>query len=445
MRIAVIGAGISGLGAAWLASASHEVVLFEREPRLGGHSNTVDVPLPEGMVPVDTGFIVYNTAAYPNLIALFAHLGVETASTRMGFSVSLDGGRYEYSGSGLGGLFGQRANVVRPSHWRMTVDILRFFREARGLASGGADGPTLGVWLAERRFGDVFVARHILPMGAAIWSTPSRSILDFPAAAFARFFANHGLLQVTDRPEWRTVRGGSREYVSRLRGAFRGAVAAGDPVVSVRREGDRVEVVTARGSAGHFDRCLLACHADEALALLADPDADERRLLSPFRYGRNEAVLHTDPGLMPRRRRVWESWNYLAEGGARIPDRLSVTYWMNDLQPLATGTDVFVTLNPLREIDPARLIGRFSYAHPLYDQAAIAAQRELWSLQGRRSTWFAGSYFGWGFHEDGLQAGLAAAEHMAGVRRPWRVANESGRLSLPPGALDTAALEPQPA
>lgn len=435
MRIAVVGSGISGLSAAWLLSQAHDVTLFEKEGRLGGHSNTVEVPWPDGgSGPVDTGFIVYNTACYPNLIAMFEHLGVPTAPTRMSFSVSLNRGDYEYSGTGAQGLFGQPGNLFRPDHWRMAADILRFFREARsmidGVGEGGGDGvgQSLGEWLHARRFSSVFIERHVLPMGAAIWSTPSRDVLEFPAAAFARFFANHGLLQVRNRPQWRTVRGGSRAYVMRLLEAFRGRIITADPVTSVSRAGPEVTIARASGAKERFDRCLLATHADEALALLPDADAEERQLLGAFRYARNEAVLHRDRRLMPRRRRLWSSWNYL--GGDK--GELSVTYWMNRLQPLTTVSDHFVTLNPAREIAPAETLARLVYHHPMYDRAAIAAQSRLWSLQGRRRTWFAGSYFGWGFHEDGLQAGLAAAEDLGGVSRPWQVEGQSSRISLRP-------------
>jgi predicted NAD/FAD-binding protein len=348
--------------------------------------------------------------------------------------VSLRAGAYEYSGTGAQGLFGQPSNLLSLRHWRMSADILRFFREAQRLVGerdggDGGDGgdETLGDWLVARGYSGAFIEDHILPMGAAIWSTPSRDILDFPAAAFARFFANHGLLQVRNRPEWRTVAGGSRAYVQRIMTGYRGRVVSGDGVAAIIRGPGEVTVRCASGTVERFDRCLVACHADEALALLADADADEQRLLGAFRYASNEAVLHRDAALMPRRRRLWSSWNYL--GGT--DGTLAVSYWMNRLQPLATEVDHFVTLNPPREIPTTDTVARFAYQHPMFDRRAIAAQRALWSLQGRRQTWFAGSYFGWGFHEDGLQAGLAAAEELGGVARPWQVAAPSGRIARP--------------
>jgi predicted NAD/FAD-binding protein len=440
-RIAVIGGGISGLSAAWLLARRHSVTLFEAEPRLGGHSNTIEAACGAGSVPVDTGFIVYNTASYPNLIALFDHLKVPTAASSMSFAVSLAHGAYEYSGSGVAGLIGQAANLVRPGHWRMLADIPRFFRAATALAgSGGDETLSLGDFLQAGGYSRGFVDHHILPMTAAIWSTPSAAVLDFPAAAFARFFANHGLLQVNHRPQWRTVVGGSREYVRRLRTGFPGEVVLGSAVRRVTRGRLGVTVATDRAE-GRFDTCVLACHADDALSLLADADGEERHLLGAFRYSLNRAVLHGDAGWMPKRRRLWSSWNYISPDLGRHKE-LSVTYWMNSLQPLGASTpDLFVTLNPARDIAAGRIFGEWAYAHPMFDAAALRAQRQLWRIQARRATWFCGSYFGFGFHEDGLQSGLAVAEGIGGVHRPWSVADESGRIHLGPKRQPAAILQ----
>lgn len=437
--IAVVGSGISGLAAAWLLARRHRVILIEQDGRLGGHSNTVAVTAPEGEVPIDTGFIVYNGASYPNLVALFRHLGVATHRTSMGFAVSLVDGAYEYSGTGAGGVFGQGANIASLAHWRMVGDILRFFREAREIARTPAAAETaLGEWLAGRGYSKAFVDRHILPMGAAIWSAPAHEILGFPVASFARFFDNHGLLQVRNRPEWRTVVGGSRVYVEKLLADQPIEVMAGDGAQSVVRGEDGARVVLRSGREIRADHVVIAAHADDALALLGDADGEERRILRSFRYTKNTAVLHWDERHMPKRRRVWAAWNVTGNALDGSGD-LAVTYWMNRLQPLPTRRDYFVSVNPLHGIAAGREIARFDYAHPVIDGAARSAQQELWSLQGRRRTWFCGSYFGFGFHEDGLQSGLAVAEELGEVRRPWSVANESGRIVLGRRALAQAA------
>jgi uncharacterized protein len=450
MNIAVVGAGVAGLSAAWLLSRQHAVTVYEREPRLGGHANTVDVATPSGSLPIDTGFIVYNTKCYPNLIAMFAHLGVATAASSMTFAVSLEGGGYEYAGSGPG-LFGQASNLLRPDHWRMVRDIFRFFKEAKTMRPDGAEADiSLGAWLKIHHYSDAFIDRHILPMAAAIWSAPKAEMLAYPAATFARFFANHGLLQVNDRPQWRTVEGGSRNYVGKLRSAFGGTVLPGSPVASIVRNAGGVTVTTRDGNSRNFDRCLIAAHADETLAMLgADATQPERRLLSAFRYQPNDAILHTDARHMPKRKSLWASWNYLGDhapgDGGAPQQRLAVTYWMNSLQPLRTSTDYFVTLNPLSPIPADRILSRHTYHHPIYDRGAIAAQRDLWQIQGERHTWFAGSYFGYGFHEDALQSGLAAAEDLGHVRRPWSVLDESSRLHLrPTGASSRPMAEASP-
>ncbi len=430
-RIAVIGSGISGLSSAWLLSKSADVVLYETEARPGGHSNTVIAPADGRNIPVDTGFIVYNDRNYPNLVKLFEHLKVPTLASNMSFSASIAGGKFEYSGSGLFGLLGQRTNLFSPRFWKMVSDIRRFYREAPGLLGRPElESVSLGEYLKSAGYGASFIEDHLLPMGAAIWSTTAHDMQLYPLHAFIRFFDNHGLLSLTDRPRWRTVDGGSREYVMRILADFPGELRLSTPVAHVRRSGSGVEVVDIRGHRDQFDDIVMATHANQSLDLLQDADSVERRVLESFQYTPNLAVLHSDERLMPSRKSVWSSWNYIADGhdaGSKAP---CVTYWMNKLQSLDAGCPLFVTLNPCRKIDPAKIVQTFNYEHPLFDTAAIRAQRELWQLQGRRNTWFCGAYFGSGFHEDGLQAGLAVAEALGGVRRPWSVANESGRIVL---------------
>ena len=431
-NIAVIGSGISGLSAAWLLSRDHRVVLFEKDARTGGHSNTVDVETADGPVAVDTGFIVFNPPAYPNLTALFSHLGVETAPSDMGFAVSMGDGAYEYAGTNLLQLVGAPANLADPGHWRMLGGIFRFFRTASRRLASLPDDLTLGEFLASEGYAPEFMDRHLLPMAGAIWSAAAGDMRDYPARAFIRFFENHGLLKFTGRPQWRTVVGGSRSYVRRLveDGGF--AVRSGEAAIGIRRASGHAVVATSAGLAHVFDEVVIATHGDEALALLADPSPEERRILSAFRYAPNRAILHTDRRLMPRRKWLWSSWNYMAGRGNETRTS-AVTYWLNKLQPLATRTDLFVSLNPLREPRPGSVLAAFDYAHPVFDAAALTAQREIWSLQGRQNTWYCGAHFGSGFHEDGLQAGLAVAERLGGCRRPWTVPGESGRIFLPDG------------
>lgn len=436
LRIAVVGSGISGLSAAWLLSSRHDVTVFEKETRPGGHSNTLIADCPEGPVPVDTGFIVYNERNYPNLTALFRHLDVETQASNMSFAASLETGgrrRFEYSGSGLNGIFADRRNIASPRLWRMIGEILKLYRAAPDLAlQSGLDEKPLGDFLREQGYSASLRDDHLLPMCAAIWSLPLERVEQFPALAFLRFFDNHGLMRLKGRPAWRTVTGGSREYVRKLTEALEGRIKLGAGVESVRRDETGVLVLDARGGCERFDHVVIAAHSDEALGMLGDANETERRLLGAMPYQRNIAWLHSDPTFMPDERRVWSSWNYMG-GGAGSP--VCVSYWMNRLQALPTERQLFVTLNPSHEPENGHVVKRIEYDHPVFDTGALAAQRQLWQIQGARRTWFCGAYFGSGFHEDGLQAGLAVAEELGGVRRPWVVENQSGRISLPAGRM----------
>lgn len=441
MKIAVIGTGITGMSAAWLLSQAHDVTVFEREDRIGGHSNTVDAPLDGGVTPVDTGFIVYNEATYPNLTALFDHIGVPTEASDMSFGVSIDDGRLEYGGGNLAALFAQKRNLFIPSYHGMIRDILRFYREAPALLREDADETiTLGDYLAANGYGHRFIHDHLLPMGAAIWSASVADIMAFPAISFVRFFQNHGLLKVSDRPQWRTVSGGSRTYVERLTAGFRDRIRLARPVTAIRRTIGGAIVQDAFGNAESFDHVILATHADQALALLEDPSDAESQVLGAFRYLANRAVLHRDPSLMPRRRGAWASWNYLSNGRQGIDARVCVTYWMNLLQNLDPRHPLFVTLNPITEPRADLHVREFVYDHPQFDTAAIAAQHRIGEIQGGRHTWFCGSYCGYGFHEDGLSSGLAVAEAL-GVQRPWTVtdASPAGRNATPRPAEKRAA------
>lgn len=439
-KIAVIGSGISGLSAAWLLSQRHEITLFEKDWRAGGHSRTVEVDLPGmGSVPVDTGFIVFNEATYPNLTALFAHLGVATKRSDMSFAVSLDGGAFEYSGAaGLKGLFAQRRNMLSPRFWSMLRDLIRFYREAPTHA-GKLGLATLGEFLASGKYGPAFRDDHLLPMAAAIWSAPCHSILDYPAESFIRFCENHGLLQIRRRPRWRTVEGGARAYVGKMLGEMNGRVQLGRGATQVRRTRDGVWIHDTDGGAELFDKVVIATHADQALGLLADPTPAEASLLGCFRYSRNSAILHDDPKLMPRRRKAWSSWNYL---GQRVPgggtNGLCVSYWMNRLQGIDHPRPLIMTLNPNREPRPGSIMDATEFDHPLFDNAAMAAQRDFWPIQGENRTYYCGAWLGAGFHEDGLQAGLAVAEAI-GAERPWKLAEPNGRIHVTSPVLARAA------
>lgn len=425
MRIGIIGSGIAGLGAAWLLSRTqpHDITLYEQNDYVGGHSNTRLTP--EG-VPVDTGFIVFNHVTYPNLVSLFRAADVKTEASNMSFAVSLDDGKLEYAGDSVRTLFAQKRNLFRPSFHRMWRSIVRFYREAPGiLADADNTALTLGQYLENQRYDRGFVFDHLLPMGAAIWSASIEEMMAFPAQSFVRFFQNHGLMKLSDRPPWYTVSGGSREYVKVLTKDFAERIHTRRGATMVKRLGPQgVAVRDSSGETATYDQLIVATHGDQALRLLADASAEEKSVLGAFRYQPNRTFLHTDARLMPKRRAVWASWNYMGDRRRGAQVETSVSYWMNRLQNIEGTVDYFVSLNPLVEPDPARVIYEVNYDHPMFSREAIEAQRLIGTIQGANRTWFCGSYCGYGFHEDAVSSGLAVAEAL-GAKRPWDIVESS--------------------
>lgn len=412
MKVAVVGSGISGLAAAHHLRGRAEVTLFEAGSYFGGHTHTVDVTLHGASGPVthgvDTGFLVFNERTYPHLIRLFADLGVATAKSDMSFSVQAPG--LEWSGSSLNTVFAQRSNLFKPRFWRMLRDLLRFNALATRIAQEGADAELaqpLGEFLQAHGFSAEFRDGYFLPMTACIWSCPTEQMLQFPVSTIIRFCHNHGLLQVNDRPQWWTVAGGARHYVDKILAGLPDKRLR-TPVRSVHREAHGVRLLTDAGWES-FDKLVLATHSDQALALLTDASPLERELLGAIRYQSNRAVLHTDTSVMPKRRAAWAAWNYERGPGGREEAQVCLHYWLNVLQPLPWEQPVIVSLNPVREVDRKQVMAEFDYAHPVFDLGAIAAQERLPQLQGERHTYFAGAWMGYGFHEDGLKAGLGAA------------------------------------
>lgn len=418
-RIAVVGAGISGLASAWLLSRRYDVTLFEAGDYLGGHTNTVDVTVDGFTHPVDTGFLVFNERTYPNLIAMFALLGVDSVATEMSFAVSLRKPELEWAGSNLATVFGQKRNLLRPAFWRMLGDILRFNRESTAwLLSHPGDSRSLGEFLDAGGYSREFADWYLLPMAAAIWSCPTGQMRAMPLGPFVRFCNNHGLLQIFDRPAWRTVSGGARSYVRKLAEQL-ADVRVACPVSAVTREAAGLRVTHAHGS-DHYDQVVMACHSDQSLAILGYTASDaQREVLAAIRYQPNRAILHTDPALLPRQRSLWSAWNYFAGEGAPGEQPVGVSYLINKLQPLPFSTPVVVTLNPVSEPAPDKVLAEFDYAHPVFDAAAIAAQERLPEVQGENGIWLAGAWGSYGFHEDGLKSALRVANAL-GVQAPWQ-------------------------
>lgn len=408
MKIAIVGTGIAGNVVAYKLRREHDITVFEAAGYIGGHTNTVDVEERGRRIPIDTGFIVFNDRTYPNFIALLDEIGQASQPSVMSFSVHCESGVVEYSGSSLNGLFAQRRNVFRPPFYRMIRDILRFNRDATASLAFEDDAQTVGCYLLKHGYGSEFMDNYLVPMAAAIWSAEPVSIASMPVKFLVRFFDNHGLLQLKNRPVWRVIKGGSREYVEKLVAGHRERIRLNSPVRSIRRAADGVEITTDAGGCERFDCVFLACHSGQALALLDDASPPEREVLGAIRYQDNEAVLHTDVSLMPRRRRAWAAWNYHVPRDPK--SHVAVTYNMNRLQSLDCEAQYCVTLNNDRRIDPQRIIRRIRYEHPIYSRAAVAAQARQAELNTDR-TFFCGAYWRHGFHEDGVVSALDAVAH----------------------------------
>ena len=441
MKLAVIGTGISGLSAAWALRNVHEVTIFEKADRLGGHSNTVTVDYDGTSIPVDTGFIVYNALNYPNLIAFFETLQVQTQQSDMSFSVRDGRPGSEWGSDGAPGFFAWKRNILSLSHWTLLAEMIQFNAKAQK----DADNPalhelTLGEYCAKLGLSDRFLERYLVPMGAAIWSTPEEGMLDYPAASFVKFFNNHRLVHF-ERPNWRTVTGGSQSYVQVIGKELGSRIKLQCGATAIRRTKKGVEI-EAGGTTHQFDQVILACHSDEALALLSDPTEAEATILGAVRYAPNVAVLHRDPSFMPERKAAWASWN-VARGDVKAP--IELTYWMNRLQGIDPNCPLFVTLNPAREVKSDLVFATIPYAHPQFDRAAARAQKRLPQIQGVQNTWFAGAWQGYGFHEDGLRAGLRVALELGG-KIPWQfvdddiVRDDSSPISQSAGGVFTPDL-----
>lgn len=414
MRIAVVGSGIAGMASAWLLSREHEVTLFEANVYLGGHTHTHAVEVAGRSYAVDTGFIVFNPPHYPLLHTMFGELGVASQATTMSFAVSNERSGLEYNATDLRGLFCQKRNLVAPRFWRMLCDLKRFYRDAPALLDVAGDGPSLGEYLSANGYSNAFADDHLLPMASALWSSPSGQILRFPAKYLVRFMANHQMLQMTGRPPWRVVKGGSQSYVRALRKNWQVRERIGCAATRVTRTADGVTVQSAAGIET-FDHAVLACHGDDALQLLGDANTHERDILGAMTYQDNDVVLHTDASQLPRRRRAWAAWNALVP--CDRSDSCTVSYCMNILQSLDCAEPIVVTLNRTEQIAPGKVLRRMRYRHPLYTHASVAAQQRKPEIQGKHRTWFAGAYWGWGFHEDGMRSAVEVANAL-GVRWP---------------------------
>lgn len=424
-KVAVIGSGISGLACAYFLSSKYEVKIYEKENYLGGHSNTIEVDYDGKKIPVDTGFIVFNYETYPNLKAFFELMQVEYEKSKMSFAVKIDDGKLEYAGTSLGGVFAQKKNLLSLKFWQMLGDILRFNKEAQQILNSTSNPAySISDFLSDLKVGDYFKNCYLLPMAAAIWSTPLNKISNYPAASFVQFFKNHGLLQVVNQPQWFTVTGGSREYVKKIVQQVGDKFSLNDAVKSVRKtDADEILVISEK-SEEMFDYVVIAAHSDQALKMIENPSTNQIEILSKIKYQKNFAVLHKDSSVMPNRKKAWASWVYSsnivdAADNKNCPSNLSVSYWMNNLQNIDANYPLFVTLNPNQKINPSDIFATINYEHPLFDGEAITAQSKIPSIQGEGGIYFCGAYARYGFHEDGLISGLNVA-NLLGCKANWQ-------------------------
>lgn len=416
MKLAIVGSGISGLGTAYLLDKKHDITIYEKNDYIGGHSRTVDINIDGTIVPVDTGFIVFNYRNYPNLTGLFQHIGVDVEESDMSFGVSIDNGWLEYGTRRPLDIFSQKSNLLRLQFWGMLFDILKFNKNAKKYINSEI---SLGQCLQELGLGDWFKDYYLLAMGGAIWSTPLKEMLEFPASTFIRFFDNHGLLTVNQQPQWFTVKGGSKEYVRILSKTFKDKIKLSCPVEKIIRKDGYVEILSGDGQIEVFDAVIMACHSDQALKMLVQPSDEERNILGAVKYQPNEMFLHCDTSFLQKRKNAWSSWVYLSENKKDETNSVSLSYWMNNLQPLNTNQPIIVTLNPHRKPEQSKIFDKYTFEHPVFDSGAINAQQELDKIQGKDKIWYVGAWQRYGFHEDGLLSAVNVAKEF-GAKIPWQ-------------------------
>ncbi len=417
MKIAIVGSGISGLGAAYLLNeAGHDICMYEKNDYIGGHSRTIEVNIDNSNIAVDTGFIVFNYKNYPCLTALFKHLDVSIDKSDMSFGVSIKNGWFEYGTKRLSGLLAQKSNLLNIKFWRMVFDIVKFNAKAKKYINSNI---TLGECLKDLNLSSWFKDYYLLAMGSAIWSTSKNSMLDFPARSFIRFFDNHGLLTISDQPQWYTVSGGSREYIKKLTSSFRHKILLNCAAKKVIRKNNKITVIDTNGNSSDFDHIIFACHSDQAIEILDSPTKEEIDIIGSIKYQENKIIVHTDESFMPKRRSAWASWVYLSEEKNDINSEISLSYWMNNLQNINSHVPIIITLNPSKSPNKSKILDENIFEHPVFDEQAIIAQDKISNIQGLNNTWYCGAYLKYGFHEDGLASGIKIAEKL-GAKIPWK-------------------------